>query len=500
MNLSLTSDNLLQHQCDVLLVPVFHSEEAAAPLTEIDKALNGLLLNTARQEDFDGKREHSLLIHTHARLGSQQILLLGLGSRQEFNIEELRQAIGIGVKTAKKAGARSVCVVLWEKESLLDWIGATTEGLVLGNYEFSRYKTAPKNDSKALAQATLWIPVENQTENQSHRLALQAAQDLANATNWTRDLVNEPANGLTPTRLGQLAKDLADERNLQFELHDREGIEKLRMGMFLGVAQGSQEPPVLMRLSWIPEGENANKPAISLVGKAITFDSGGLCLKPSNSMSDMKTDMAGAAAVLGTMRVVATLRPPFPVHAYVGACENMPSGKAFRPGDVLLSRLGKTVEVINTDAEGRLVLGDVIAWATETKPAILVDIATLTGACSVALGNYITGLFGTDESAVQQVLDAAQVAGEEIWRLPISKLQQGELESDIADLKNSGERWGGAINAALFLKEFAGNTPWVHLDIAGPATSPKERGYFSKGATGVGVRTLVQLIRTRMAR
>jgi leucyl aminopeptidase len=269
------------------------------------------------------------------------------------------------------------------------------------------------------------------------------------------------------------------------------------MGMFLAVAQGSAQEPRLIHLRYSPRGGGAGAP-LALVGKAITFDSGGLSLKTAEGMVDMKTDMAGSAAVLAAMRVVGEyLKPPFPVHAFIGACENMPSGTAYRPGDVLVSRLGKTVEVTNTDAEGRLVLGDILAWAVEHRPAAIVDLATLTGACVVALGHYIVGAFGEHEATMQALLEAARAAGEDVWRMPLHELQKDTLRSEVADMKNSGERWGGAITAAMFLKEFVGSTPWVHLDIAGPSQSPKERGYHSKGATGVGVRTLVELVRRR---
>jgi leucyl aminopeptidase len=273
---------------------------------------------------------------------------------------------------------------------------------------------------------------------------------------------------------------------------------KLKMGMFLGVAQGSMHEPKLVHVRYVPKkAKDAKKKPLVLVGKAITFDSGGLSLKTADGMIDMKTDMAGSAAVIGAMQVIAKLAPPFPVHALLGACENMPSGTAYRPGDVLISRLGKTVEITNTDAEGRLVLGDVLAYANDLEPAGIVDLATLTGACMVALGHYIAGAFGDDEALMEEVLSAAKSAGEELWRMPIHELQKDALRSDIADMKNSGERFGGAINAAVFLREFVGETPWVHLDIAGPSQSPKERGYYAKGATGVGVRTLVEMVRQR---
>jgi leucyl aminopeptidase len=259
--------------------------------------------------------------------------------------------------------------------------------------------------------------------------------------------------------------------------------------------------PKFIRLRYRPKSQKyARQRPVALVGKAITFDSGGLSLKTAEGMVDMKTDMAGSAAVLAAMSLMSDLDPPFPVHSFIGACENMPSGTAYRPGDVLISRLGKTVEVTNTDAEGRLVLGDMLAFANEEKPTAIIDLATLTGACIIALGNYITGVFGTDDQLASAVLEAAKRAGEEMWRLPVTDLQKDALRSEIADMKNSGERWGSAINAALFLREFVGDTPWVHLDIAGPSVSPKERGYFGKGATGVGVRTLVQFIRDRSNR
>jgi leucyl aminopeptidase len=278
----------------------------------------------------------------------------------------------------------------------------------------------------------------------------------------------------------------------------RKEIEKLKMGMFLGVAQGSLEEPQLIHLVYTPKSAaHAKRQPVALVGKAITFDSGGLSLKTADGMIDMKTDMAGSAAVLGAMKVVAELAPPFPVHAFMGACENMPSGSAYRPGDVLISRLGKTVEITNTDAEGRLVLGDILSWANEHRPAAIIDLATLTGACMVALGHYIIGTFGVDDRLTWSVLEAARLSGEEAWRLPIHDLQKDALRSDIADMKNHGERWGGAINAAVFLREFVGETPWVHLDIAGPSQSPKDRGYHVKGASGCGVRLLAEFVRRR---
>jgi leucyl aminopeptidase len=331
-----------------------------------------------------------------------------------------------------------------------------------------------------------------------HDGMVQHARLVAHATNWARDLVNEPAGTMTPTILADAARTMAKEVGLNIAIGDRKKITELKMGMFLGVARGSIEEPRLVQLSYIPRDPEAAKRApVCFVGKAITFDSGGLSLKPSDGMMDMKTDMAGSAAVLGAMKVIARVAPPFPVHAFFGACENMPDGNAYRLGDILVSKLGKTVEITNTDAEGRLVLGDILAYANELKPAALIDLATLTGACIIGLGNYIAGAFAADDQLFYDLSESARLAGEEIWRLPLTEFQRDVLKSEVADLKNAGDRAGGAISAALFLKEFVGDTPWVHLDIAGPSQSPRERGYLNKGATGIGVRTLVEFISRR---
>jgi leucyl aminopeptidase len=504
MNFTFVGGDSARAKADVLVIPVFDSElsdkkKQAAAVTSADKKLKGLLLKTAEQEGFKGKSEQQLTLHTHGKLGAPRVLLVGLGARAKFNAEVLRLAMGRAVKAANKLRAKGVVIAVPVLRELDAAVRAIVEGFELGAYRYDRWRTTNKDEKNAprVEKVHLVLP-EGVKKEKSFDAAIALGRQVAEATNWAKDLVNEPAGSLTPTALADAAKKMAGEAGLEIEVLGRKDIEKLKMGMFLGVTQGSIEEPKLIHLSWIPaETAEAKRPALALVGKAITFDSGGLSLKTAEGMVDMKTDMAGSAAVLGAMRVIAELKPPFPVHAYMGACENMPSGTAYRPGDVLVSRLGKTVEITNTDAEGRLVLGDVLAWANEGKPAMIVDLATLTGACMIALGHYIAGAFGEDDQAVWSVLEAGRTAGEELWRLPVSELQRDALKSDIADMKNSGERWGGAINAAVFLKEFVGDTPWVHLDIAGPSQSPKDRGYHSRGATGVGVRTLVELTRRR---
>jgi leucyl aminopeptidase len=500
--LSLVSADPSTLPCDLLLVPTFETDVAGdqkrlAALLAVDKALDGLLLKTAAEEEFAGRADQGFVFLTQEKASARRVMLLGLGKRQKFDPEVLRLALGRGAKAALRLKAGKVVVAMPEVREVDACIKAAAEALLLGSYRFDRYKGKEKKPKAEIKEVRFCLPdgVQRTAELQA---ALELGEKVAEATNLARDLVNEPASALTPATLAEAARKVAREKKLKVEIHGPEGIEKLGMGMLLAVARGSALPPTLIKLSYTPAGKHARRAPLAFVGKGLTYDSGGLSLKPTESMAEMKNDLAGAAAVIAAMRVIAELKPPFPVHAYVGACENMPGGRAFKVGDVLHSRSGKTVEVMNTDAEGRLVLGDVLDWACESKPSLLVDLATLTGACVVALGHYTTGAFGADDTTVWEVLEAAKSAGEPMWRMPFVEELRDGLKSEIADLKNVGERWGGAVTAALFLREFVGETPWVHLDIAGPAMSGKERGYFAKGATGVGVRTLVDLVRDRI--
>ncbi|PTL82614.1 leucyl aminopeptidase [Vitiosangium sp. GDMCC 1.1324] len=502
MNFSFISGEAARASGELLVIPLFDGEtgdKPPAPLAGANSALEGRLLTAATQEGFKGKSDQTFVVHSLGRLEAERVVLLGLGSRARYTPEVLRLAAGRAAKTAQRLKARTLVFAVPETQDTPAALRAVVEGLELGAYRFERYKSSAKEDKNAPKLTTVRLALPGGVEKtKEHDQAVALGQRVAESTNWARDLVNEPPNVVNPEHLARAAQEMGREAGLKVTVGNRKEIERLKMGMFLAVAQGSVNEPKLIHVEYTPKNaRHAKNPPVALVGKAITFDSGGLSLKPTDSMVDMKTDMAGSAAVLGAMRVIATLKPPFPVHAFIGACENMPSGTAYRPGDILTSRLGKTVEVTNTDAEGRLVLGDILTWATEHKPAAIIDLATLTGACVVALGNYIVGAFGDHDPTVYDVLESAHTAGEEMWRMPISELQKDALRSEVADMKNSGERWGGSINAALFLKEFVGDTPWVHLDIAGPSTSPKERGYLGKGGTGVGVRTLVEYVRRR---
>ncbi|HYO54420.1 leucyl aminopeptidase [Archangium sp.] len=502
MNFSFISGETARASGELLVIPLFEGEtgdKPPTPLAGADSALEGRLVSAATQEGFKGKGEQTFVMHSLGRLETERVVLLGLGSRDKYTPEVLRLAAGRAAKTAQRLKVRTLVFSVPETQDVIAALRAVVEGLELGAYRFERYKSSAKEEKNAPKLTTVRLALPTGVEKtKEHDQAVSLAQRVAEATNWARDLVNEPPNVVNPERLAQAAQEMGRDGGIKVTVGGRKEIERLKMGMFLGVAQGSVNEPRLIHVEYTPKNaRHAKNPPVALVGKAITFDSGGLSLKPTDAMVEMKTDMAGSAAVLGAMRVIATLKPPFPVHAFIGACENMPSGTSYRPSDILVSRSGKTVEITNTDAEGRLVLGDVMTWATEHKPAVLIDLATLTGACVIALGNYIVGAFGDHDGTVNDVLEAARSAGEEMWRLPVSELQKDALRSEVADMKNSGERWGGAINAALFLKEFVGDTPWVHLDIAGPSVSPKERGYLGKGGTGVGVRTLVEYVRRR---
>jgi leucyl aminopeptidase len=501
------------HDCDLLavLVPqgsLGDEKISDAHFGDLDRALSGLLKRVAAEEEFSGKEGQSLSLHTHEKIGPARLLAVGLGKPENGDrlLDALRSAASRAVKAARSAGARSLAIV-WPHggPDPAAEVQALAEGATLGAYAFDRYKQEKK--PLKLASVRLLAREERTARrgggSQARASLARAAElgcQIADATNLARDLVNEPAGRVTPKELAAVARKVAREHGLEIEVLGRPRIERLKMALFLGVAQGSEEEPQLVRLSYLPSGKGAARAkGVALVGKAITFDSGGLSIKTAQGMENMKTDMAGAAAVIGAMSLVAQTKPPFPVDGYFGACENLPSGTAYKPGDVLVGRNGTSVEVLNTDAEGRLVLGDVLAWACEREPAAVVDLATLTGAILVALGPWMMGLFSNDEALAGEILAAADAAGEPIWRMPLPREMEELIKSPVADIKNTGGRNGGSINAALFLQHFVGKTPWAHLDIAGPSALDKERGYNPRGGTGAGVRLLAEWLRRRSA-
>jgi leucyl aminopeptidase len=482
----------LEARADLLAVLVREGKPGADPrVAELDRALGGLVLRAAQDEEFTGKESALLALHTHGKIGAQRVALIGLGREKDEGrtLDQLRSAASRAVRHARAAGAKSLAVS-WPASSGEREAQALAEGATLGAYSFDRYK----KEKKPLKLARVSLLVAQKPPRALEEAARLGCQ-IADAVCAARDLVNEPAGKITPRALAAEARRVAAQSGLRCQVLGRAQIRKLGMNLFLGVAQGSVEEPQLVRLSYDPK--RARGAPVALVGKAITFDSGGLSLKTAQGMEDMKTDMAGAAAVISAMRLVAALEPPFPVRGYFGACENLPSGTAYKPGDVIAGKNGTSVEVLNTDAEGRLVLADVLAWAVEEKPAAVIDVATLTGAILVALGPWTAGLFSNDEKLAGELSAAARLAGEAVWRMPLPAEMEELIKSPIADLKNTGGRFGGAINAALFLQHFVGKTPWAHLDIAGPASIERERGYNSRGGTGAGVRLLAEWIRRR---
>lgn len=505
ITVEIAGTDAFQIAADVLVLFANSEDLHGASLSNLNRLVGGALFASIEAQRFEANPGQELSLSGLGKVKAARLLVLGLGSKNaplapwpKNPAETLRLAAGQGARAAKKAGAKKVVLALpgpLDEEKAASDAQAVVEGFCLGAYEFLHYKTGPESSKSSLKRLVLAVPAPL-----SHSRGLRAAVDLAAeislAVNWTRDLVNLGPADCTPRKLASAAAELASESGLALKILTEKEITREKMGMFLGVTRGSVEPPRLVTVSYRPRGKGAGRPPLVFVGKAVTFDSGGLSLKPTESMVTMNTDMAGAAAVLGAMKVVAKLKPDFPVHGVFGACENMPGGRAYKPSDVLVSYAKKTVEVTNTDAEGRLVLGDVLAWAASTlKPAAMVDVATLTGACMVGLGHTTAGLFGPDGPVVDGVLTAACNAGEEVWRLPLVESLKDQLKSERADMKNTGERYGGAITAAHFLHAFVKDTPWAHLDIAGPSHATKERGYLPKGATGFGVRTLVEFVR-----
>lgn len=440
--------------------------------------------------ELTGKANECTLIHHPAGLRAERLLITGGGKKDKFTANTLHRLAGTAVRYGRNRGIHHMA---W----LLDrnWMGPQAlqtliEGAILADYDPDKYRS-DRNPGRRVDQLDLLTC--DIRPGQEEKEALERGRIVGESVNFTRDLVNEPSNRMTPTILADQAANLAAQFRLEHTILGPEEIRALKMNAFLAVAQGSSEPPRLIVLRYAPEDGPAT-PVIGLVGKGITFDSGGISIKPAQNMDEMKTDMAGGAAMLGVMRAIAQLKPKVPVIMVVPATENMPGGRAFRPGDVITSMSGKTIEVLNTDAEGRLVLADALHYAKQQGATALIDAATLTGAVTIALGNVTTGVFGYNKDWVNRVLASAAATGERMWELPVDDEYRDLYKSSIADIANTGGRYGGAITAAMFVGEFAGDTPWVHLDIAGTRWNYEEKPYLAKGPTGHPVRTLVHLL------
>jgi leucyl aminopeptidase len=422
------------------------------------------------------------LVHHPEGAAAERVLFAGAGKRPQFDAEAARKLAGIAARHLKAKSVKRIAFAF--EGSMAD---AVVEGAILANFEPDRYRTA--NDKKSIEEVT----VVAEGASAGLEAAAERGRIIAEAQNLTRELVNEPANRLTPRLLAEAALRMAAARGLECEILEQPEMEKLGMGALLGVAQGSAEPPALIVIRYRPPAAAKDGAHLGLVGKGVTFDTGGISIKPADGMEKMKYDMGGGAAMIGAMQAIAQLKPAIPVTAFIPAVENMPGSRAQRPGDIVTAMSGKTVEVINTDAEGRLILADAITYARRQGCTHLVDAATLTGAIVVALGHLNIGLFSNNDAMRDRVLAAARAEGERTWAMPLDDDYKDYLKSAFADLANVGGRWGGAITAAMFLKEFAEETPWVHLDIAGTAWLDDEKPHLAKGPTGVPVRTLVRL-------
>ncbi|MGH9940530.1 MAG: leucyl aminopeptidase [Blastocatellia bacterium] len=476
-------------ECDALAVAVFEGEKPEdGALAEINKRSNGLIASLIETREFTGKSGESAYVHNPGEMKARRLLLVGAGKKEEVTTDGIRKIAGMAARTLRGKKARSFALLRRSQLPIGESAQAATEGALISLFDPDKYHTSDKMEN----QLETMILVAPGADPDDVQRAIERGRIIAEATNFAREVINEPANVMTPTELARRAGEVAKDYGLEIDVLDEARMKDLGMGAFLGVAQGSAEPAKIIVLTYSPKTESAE--TIAIVGKGVTFDTGGISIKPSDGMEKMKYDMAGGATTIGAMRAIAQLKPPVKVIGIVPTTENMPGGRAQRPGDVVRAMSGKTIEVINTDAEGRLILADAVAYARKLGATKIVDLATLTGAVSVALGDVYVALLGTDQSWVDQVLAAGKKAGEKIWQLPLDKDYREQIKSEIADIKNVGGRKAGTITGAYFIREFVEDTPWAHLDIAGAAWNENGKPHLAVGPTGVCLRTLVNLV------
>jgi leucyl aminopeptidase len=462
-------------------------------LKALDVALDGALSKAALKEEFSGKREQSLSLPTFGRLKVDRVTLFGLGERRGLGAGHVRTFAARAARAANAEKCKSLALAL--PPGLEGHLRAVAEGLELGAYRFTKYLTGERAPKAALESVVIAAAAKPKPSVSS---LVTLGQKVGQAVNFARDLSNEPGNALYPETFAIAAEKMAKAAGLPVQIFDFKEIRRRGMKLIDAVGRGSSHEPRLVHISWTPRGA---KRKIAFVGKGITFDSGGLSIKPAAGMGEMKHDMSGAANVVALMSAVAAIKPKVEVHAIAACAENMPDGDAYRPGDIWGSLDGKTVEIVNTDAEGRLVLADALAYTRALSPDLIVDNATLTGACVVALGNTCAGWYANDEGAARQFSRALADSGEQMWRMPLLEELKEQIRSDVADVKQAGDRFGGSITAALFLREFAGAGPWIHCDIAGPAAIDRPQAWMvAKGATGHGVLTFLSLVEQAASR
>ena len=458
------SQNVKDTPVEVLVINKFEGEKTSEELANtyaVDK------------DHFEGKFGQTYLLHTLGKIPADKILIIGFGKKEEFDHNKMHEAVAKSIKKLQQIKAKKAA---FDFDVNVDYGKSAAIGAMIADYAYDKYKSEKAHHLDEITFARF-------SEND-----LNEGIIFGEAMKFTRDLANTPAQIATPTKLSEIAKEL---EGIETKVFDKEEIARMGMGAYLAVGQGSVQPPKFIHMKYT--GKNVKK-KIALIGKGICFDSGGLDIKPASSMLTMKDDMSGAACILGVMRALSKLKPDMEVHGIIAACENMPSGSSYKPGDILTAKNGKTIEIDNTDAEGRLTLADALCYACELGVDEVIDIATLTGACMVALGTVASGIMGNDEEMINRVIETAKESGETFWQLPMFKEYFDSLRSDIADMKNTGSRNGGASAAGLFLQQFVKDTKWCHIDIAGTAYIEKPQKEFIAGATGAGVRTLLNYV------
>ena len=493
MELRVVVGDITKIEVDALIVNLFEGvSQPGGATAAVDKALDGAITQLIDAGEIKGKLGELALIHTLGKIPARRVLIAGLGRKAQFDLDKVRRIVAEACRLLRTKGARRVATIAHgtgvggiEPAASAQ---AIAEGAILGLYTFRKHVT--KEPETGEIEELLIVERDEGKLLQLER-GCRVGKVVAEATNFARDMINEPANFMTPSEMAEVATRVAAQYNLECTVLEREQMQELGMGALLGVAQGSHQAPKFIVLEY--EGDSSSERTLGLVGKGITFDSGGISIKPSEGMADMKGDMAGGATVIATLRALAELKPMINVTGLIPATENLPGGAALKPGDILKAMNGKTIEIVSTDAEGRLILADALSYARKRGLSLLVDVATLTGACRIALGTICTGAFTNNQELLNKFIKAAEAAGECVWQMPMFEEYKEGNKSDVADIKNSGGRNGGAITAAQFLSEFVEDTPWVHLDVAGTSMSDKDKGYLVKGATGVGVRTLVNL-------
>jgi leucyl aminopeptidase len=500
MRTELTFPNLAEIETELLAVLAADTQSSkvadAKPepvLLTLNEAVKAAAAAVLASGEYKAGANETLLLHAPAGLKAKRLLLVGLGKQAKATVNGVRNAAGTAVRFTKPRGIRDLTFALPEAELLppAPCTRAAIEGAFVGDYDPDTYRS----DRKDQSVKSFTLAAAEKADKTVLEAAFAEGVIVGESQNFTRSLVNEPGNKLTPTVLGHRAARMAEEVGLGWSLFSTDKLHDLKMGAFWSVSQGSAEPPALIVLRYLPEGVKEG-PVLGLVGKGITFDTGGISIKPSENMEKMKYDMAGGAAMIGAMRAIALLKPKVRVIGIVCAAENMPDGKAYKPGDVVTAMSGKTIDVINTDAEGRLVLADGLTYAKSLGATHLIDAATLTGACVVALGYANSGVFSNDEESYGKFEAALGVSGEKFWRLPLGEEYSEQIKSDIGDIKNTGGRYGGASTAAEFLHVFAEDTPWIHLDIAGMAWVEDSKPYIAKGPSGVAVRSILEWVRS----